>query len=221
MGAHQSAFPMTRPGCLPNSFASRLHSLRCMAPDVRPLLDALQQQVHKLEDDEDNIELLEDLLGVAFVAAQAHMTWVVRQVKDLYASARRKCVTIDPLGGEKEIDFGDKGLANGRFTTTRAIHELANYFKHGDAWPTFDKLDKDQRWTCEVLAEIGALTCGDFGIISSDLRFGARAVLGSMTNINGLATSLDKWRTDLANACEQELKRQGLLTAPKPEAGMQ
>ncbi|MGE0131317.1 MAG: hypothetical protein AB7U82_24820 [Blastocatellales bacterium] len=96
----------------------------------------------QFDDFGDELEQIEDLLGIAFVAAQVYLTTVrtsmVRLSKDL-----RKPPGV--LGDDKAytiFDYvDDEGLVNpiepkSGLRFVRVVNAVANYWKHQDEWPT-------------------------------------------------------------------------------------
>lgn len=116
---------------------------------------------HKPEDlvlDGDAQELEEALLGVAFVACQAGMTFVAARARNLAEYCRTNGVVA--LVGwetkEKIYGLGEEALPGGP-SKIFFLNAVANYFKHRDEWEDTEwaNLSKKNKPTAQSIAQLG------------------------------------------------------------------
>jgi hypothetical protein len=142
---------------------------------------------------EDELAYTEDLLGVAFVAAQAELTAVRTAIQrvlpstsDSYALFRRASATVPST----------------TFTYVQAINHIANYWKHHDEWPVkmvpqgdFEALDWDEKKETRTIREVRAL----------GMARGASDNIQTALNTLGIADAADlsqlrAWISEWSNA---------------------
>ena len=84
---------------------------------------------------DEEVELIESLLGTAFVICQTNITSVVSRIKDLHSFFRkREGRPLGALGCSKEaiLKQGSDGLPGSAYSIVETIDAFANYFKHRD-----------------------------------------------------------------------------------------
>jgi hypothetical protein len=122
---------------------------------------------------EGECEMVEALLGVAFVASQVSISRVVSRVMAIHRTAGKK-IPLTTTGKKKPeiIRIGCQGDGEDQPTEVELIDAFANYFKHRDEWPAnWDKLDNRQAQTKKVIESVGAKQgC------SGNMRTGAEAL---------------------------------------------
>jgi hypothetical protein len=122
---------------------------------------------------EDETQIIESLLGVAFVVCQIQITAVTKAALDCRAAAEREGLPLPPFG-KKEFDVWNFGsTVAGYHSKIEVLWQLANYFKHRDAWSseTWTNPDGLAKYTIPVITAIG-LEQGSNG----NLRTGAEAL---------------------------------------------
>lgn len=92
---------------------------------------------------DDECELVEQLLGMAFVAGQAFMTGVRTRIAKLSDSCKLALGRPLALGGNKGYDTFKVGTlmnVGSGYTKVEIINAVANYWKHQDDWPTGEEV---------------------------------------------------------------------------------
>jgi hypothetical protein len=129
-------------------------------------------------DFEDEWEQIEDLMGMAFVAAQTHLTNVRTSMMQLSKSLqKRRSAPQEFITHPKAFDLFDHDNPiepkSGR-SYVRVVNAAANYWKHHDEWPVkyvsvqwedgdevlvrrwdIDKANNDTQKTMEIVTAIG------------------------------------------------------------------
>lgn len=161
---------------------------------------------------DEECDYIEDLLGIAFVLCQRHITHVVSKAIRLheYMKEQGKVVKcVDPDRKALMQKASQPIFAGSTVTQVQAIDGFANYFKHRDEWPTQDwsALDKRSKPTADIIREVGAQsgTTGNFRKGATTLGNGQFNDLGVFVDI------LIKWQENLAQLHESELKILGLI----------
>jgi len=139
---------------------------------------------------EDEILLLEDFLGVSFVACQAYINRVTSQLASIFDPTGIGALPRDKWA---MLEYGHTGPTNG-FSRIRTLYEFANYYKHEDEW--------DADWTnaaamtAKVISKAGASPHS-----GGNIRRGA-AFLGNpdFSNVLALAHIFTRWRQPLVEA---------------------
>lgn len=185
---------------------------------------------------DDEVEVIEGLLGAVFVVCQTEIERVTRAVELLHKHADRVPapkgpVTLSTTDTDKGsiIAFGSPNVGSSTVTEIQALNAVANYFKHRLAWshdwaatlaaampppappgspkPKVDGKDKQTAKTIQALQAIG-LEQGSTG----NLRTAAES-LGNAgyTDVAKIVDMLRRWRTNVFKAYETELTAAGLL----------
>ena len=89
------------------------------------------------------IAVIEDLLGLAFVAAQAYIAGTI-------SDARKIAKRAPSLTKQGLLRIGSATIADTTTTCMELIDAVANYYKHHDEWSCWDKPGPHQK-TVEVL----------------------------------------------------------------------
>ena len=156
-------------------------------------------------------EIIESLLGVAFLVCQTNITGVVSTVINLQEFFRKNERRTPPGLDKGKSDIlaqGAEFIRGSKYTDVQAINAFANYFKHRDEWlPDWTKLSKQQADTRDVISAFGAKPG-----FSGNLRAGAEA-LGNTeySSVMLFANKLEKWRMNLKNAYQEQLKAEGVI----------
>jgi hypothetical protein len=139
----------------------------------------IEEATRKVEDEyrdaviDDECARVEELLGLAFVAAQTFMTGVRSSI----ATLSKACESdfSHPLAFVSDpkafcvFDTGEPLQAGSTHTTIRAINAITNYWKHQDDWPTREEIKNhrcvavwdsanmrdNEKNTVEIVASIG------------------------------------------------------------------
>ena len=167
----------------------------------------------------DETEIVEYLLGTAFVLCQAYITDVVSTVMSLHKFADSQDISLKTTTNKKQdiLRFRHEG---GSFSPTEVIDGFANYFKHRDEWEfNWQKLpskqqkktngqklpskpNEQQKKTVKIIQSVGA----ESGC-TSNLRQGSIALGNSDFVETGIfLDKLEQWHLDLIDAYHTELK---------------
>lgn len=152
-------------------------------------------------------DLVEDLLGAAFVVCQTQITAVTSRALRLRARCKypsRFTAYDDTKVGVRSL--GESLPAMPGISKVEMIWALANYFKHHEEWPSNDwtKLDKQSRQTADVIQQAG-LTPNSTGNLRA-----AAAHLGNadFIRLEVFGDIVDAWAKKVLASAEQELKAQ-------------
>jgi len=161
---------------------------------------------------DDEVDVVENLLGTAYVFCQTYITKTVSDVKALHCHHNKSNPSsmLKTTADSKEsiVCFGSDRIPPG-YTKVQVIDAFANYFKHGDEWgPDWSKLPKQSEKTAEVMSAAGAAS-GSTG----NLRQGSR-VLGNKDFKNTILFHdiIKSWRTELYVSYKAELQNLGLIS---------
>lgn len=194
-----------------NEIGKAIEKSSSLVDEVENIQELMPEQRHATIDDE--VEIVEYLLGTAFVLCQAYITEVVSRVKGLHKVAESWGTTLSTTSNKKE-DILRFGYAKNSSSPVELIDAFANYFKHRDEWHwDWEKLNVQQKKTAKVIQEAGARSGS-----SGNIRQGSCA-LGNpeFTNTTLFLDRLEQWHIALTDAYHQELS-QRLQDRPKFES---
>jgi hypothetical protein len=178
---------------------------------------------------DDEVEVIEGLLGAAFVVCQTQIERVTHAVELLHRHASKvqppkgpvKLTTTGKNKGDV-LTFGSAMIGASGVTEAQALNAVANYFKHRESWPydwskfiagvgaqgkKADNRDKQTAATMKTLQALG-LQHGSTG----NLRTAAEA-LGNAdyADVDRFTDALRTWQTNVFKAYETELAAAGLM----------
>lgn len=154
--------------------------------------------------------VVEDFLGVAFVAAQTYITAVVSRLIKLHQySLRWNNAKLTTTSGLKEeiMRYGFRPTQKGPYSKVEVMNAFANYYKHRDEWDyEWGSLKGHQQETATIISSAGA-----FQSSTCNLRTGA-AYLGNLVyaNVSAFGKLFSNWRKDLIHDYKTEIRRRGL-----------
>ncbi len=169
---------------------------------------------------DDEVGVIEELLGVAFVACQAFITQIVTHLMRIYKHAEKQGVPLMTMGDISLMTPRQKKVAIMRcgysgeegYSPIEVINAFANYYKHSDEWG-LNGVDWDDptglpAYTIPVIRFAGAEE-GSTG----NLRTGAES-LGNpeYKDLTVFAAYISTWRKNLLDACRAELISERLIT---------
>jgi hypothetical protein len=162
---------------------------------------------------EEETDVVENLLGTAFVVCQTFISTVFSRICVLQSYYKKEHdgnnLSTTSVNKNDIMLFGSLKVMNTDFSEVQVIDAFANYFKHRDGWiGDWNKLSKRKGGiTAQVISAVGA-SRGATG----NLRTGAK-VLGNETysNVIVFANILNKWRQVLHNSYQEELELKQLL----------
>jgi hypothetical protein len=155
---------------------------------------------------DEECDLVEELLGTAFITCQTQITSITSQALNLRQEALNADeIAFSAFDGTKEglRSLGDPLDPPATASRVDMIWALANYFKHRDEWHVdWSKLDRQAKRTAEVVKQVGLRTC-----CTGNLRRGAEA-LGNpnYTELWVFADIIDKWGGVIYAAVKKELE---------------
>ena len=164
---------------------------------------------------DEGCDVIEHLLGAAFVVCQACIGRVVSRVMHAMEKAGKKAkeqgkTLLTPTTKSALMKFGCREVGKCGVSAVQAIDAFANYFKHSSEWRTMDwtKItDKRQRPTIDAITALGA-SSGSTG----NLRTAAE-VLGNSTygEMRIFLAIVDEWRADVQKSLADDLVRVGVI----------
>ena len=161
---------------------------------------------------EDDIEVVENLLGTAFVICQTYISTVISRVRALHRLYEKEhnsvALTTTSTNRPDIMAFGSPRVGNSRLSEVQVIDAFANYFKHQAEWNRdWDKLPQKSALTAQVISAVGA-SRGATG----NLRTGAK-VLGneSYAKVSLFADILRRWLQNIHDGYQKELELKHLI----------
>ncbi len=160
---------------------------------------------------DDEADLVESLVGVAFVTAQTEVTATVSHVKRLheYYCSQFPGRDLKTTSGQKpSILRTATPVICPPYTTVEVLNAFANLFKHADEWdyPWTDGTALQQQ-TIAVVRATGAVPA-----CTGNLRIGAKALnVDWEMSLHDLIAIVRNWRRALATLYQTELGNLGLI----------
>jgi hypothetical protein len=112
------------------------------------------EEAHEQFTVDDALDHIENLLGIAFIAAQTYITGTVADANHLLDSGNR-------LAKEQLAKNYSDELPGTTVTKIELIDAIANYYKHHDEWDTGSATGRNQR-TISTLRGAGIIAEDDF-----------------------------------------------------------
>ena len=178
------------------------NAIRKSANKVESIDELPTELIDQIIDDE--TEIIEYLLGTAFVLCQAYITDVVSTAISLHKIANSKNILLETTTNQKQdiLRFGHEGDS---FSPAEVIDGFANYFKHRDEWGfNWQKLPrKDQKKTVKIIQSAGA----ESGC-TGNLRQGSNALGNPDFVETGIfLDKLEQWHLALIDAYRTEFEK--------------
>lgn len=152
---------------------------------------------------EDECGMVEETLGVAFVACQARLTGIVSAAQRLGESARAASKPVSlPINKRELLALGERHSEATDYSFVALVDGFANYYKHRDEWRTinWEKLDSRQLPTAQVISAVGACA-GSTG----NLRRGAEAIgVVDLQDLSPLARVVERWAEGILRRATRE-----------------
>lgn len=155
---------------------------------------------------DEETDVIENLLGTAFVVCQTYISSVISRVRILHRLYKKEHngaeLTTTSITKPDILAFGSSSVGSSDFSEVQVIDAFANYFKHRAEWVrVWDKLPKKDAYTARIIGAVGA-SRGSTG----NLRTGAK-VLGNevYSNMDVFVGILQRWRQNLYNGYREEL----------------
>lgn len=172
---------------------------------------------------EDEVVVIEELLGVAFVACQAQITYIVSGIQRLHKHAKKlDSKQLTKTDGTKAsiMQYGFARNAEIPYSPIEIIDAFANYYKHSDQW-SVEGVDWDKPQTYGLAKHtipVVKFASAEQGSTGGNLRAGA-SYLGNpeFRDLSVFIAILSGWRKNLVSAYEAELKAEGLIQVAKPK----
>jgi hypothetical protein len=156
---------------------------------------------------DDEVDQIETILGLCFVAGQTAITSVVSGCKRIHLFAGRyfNSTNLSPVGSgnKSELMKRYEMVTAGAFTPVTAIDAFANYFKHCDEWGNWSDLTTLTGKAAETATIVHAL--GARSGSTGNLRTGFEAICGD-TNYADVVR-FGGWIEDWANKLRDDYQR--------------
>ena len=149
--------------------------------------------------------MIENVLGAAFVLAQARLTAVASEAieiaKELGPLAQALPFALPKVSRDSLLAFGAP-MKGHTVTAVTAIDAVANYFKHRDEWSNWTPNKKNQA-TITTISAIGLLPTS-----TGNLRAAAK-VLGwpdaAPADLSWMEGAIDEWATAVLVAIKKAI----------------
>lgn len=145
---------------------------------------------------DDGCELIENLLGAAFIVCQTQITAVLSAGVQLASYCAKKGVKFTAFAATKDAVLATGApVMNGGVTKIQFIDAVANYFKHRDEWSAIDwsSLTGLSKRTADKI-QLGGLSAGSTG----NLRSAAQALGNpSYDEVHVFGNVIDAWAHDI------------------------
>jgi hypothetical protein len=158
---------------------------------------------------EEESDLLEAIIGTAFVVAQTEIEATVKMVERLHERATTDGHILTSTKIERwEILKVDSPLLVTNYTRVEVINAFANYFKHRDAWHwRWSRLKKKQeKETAAVIIAAGANEQS-----SRNLRTALHALGIKATDLKALLNEMFSWKKAIRELYRAQLHSLSLL----------
>jgi hypothetical protein len=207
------------------SILLRLAHFRSRTTTLERVLDQLAEAVHeceksvdraKLSGNEDYIDsvvddecdVVESILGTAFVVSQAEITALIAPIKRIHKRAEADGHILRSSDGTKlNIMTLGSPIVAADYSKIQVIDAFANYLKHRDEWVRpWAKADGNAKRTVEIIRCAGAEEGS-----SGNLRSGLKALGIQSRDLRKLLTEVTVCEKAVANAYENELVSLKLL----------
>lgn len=180
--------------------------IRASMDRINELPDNSDPEWQEIVGDEES-DLVENLLGAAFVVCQTQITAVTSRALRLRKRCEQHFEFAAYTGSANSVWSLGEPLAHlAGVSKVEMILALANYFKHHEEWPSNDwsKLNGKPRKTADTIQQIG-LRPGSSG----NLRIAAE-LLGNAEyrKLDVFGDIVDTWAKKVLASAEQELRAQ-------------
>lgn len=148
-----------------------------------------------IEDNE--AEYVEQLIGVALVAAQTYISETVSRVVNIHNTATKPSFRFPTNGTPHEImTFSNNKVGDPPTHFVLVLNALANYFKHADEWTAWNSLNNLQKQTRDIIQSVGATE-----YCTGNLRRGVAALgVKDLEDLRPIADTCRSWRAALHSA---------------------
>jgi hypothetical protein len=160
---------------------------------------------------DEECDVIEALLGIAFVAAQTEITATIARVKHLHERFQRdfpRSNLTTTTGVNSNILQAANPVIKTPYTAVEILNAFANFFKHGDEWdPEWRHGTPQQLRTIAILRAASAVP-----LSTGNLRTGATALgIDWSLSVRGLIDIVKNWRKNLRRQYEAELAKRGIV----------
>lgn len=154
------------------------------------------------------LEVIESLLGTAFVLYQTYITGVVSIASKFHERAKTAQKTLAaPNGRPAVLTHGQATVAGTAYTLPQAIDAFANFFKHRDEWPAnWAQASGQSAKTIAVISAFGLTSTALGNLVAAATSVG----VSDLEKIEILMPPLKAWRLSVVNAFEVALKAAGV-----------
>jgi hypothetical protein len=159
---------------------------------------------------DDESEVTENLVGVAFVVCQAFSNSIISRIRLLHVCHKQDFnKRLTTTSGEKRdiLAFANPLVGSTKFSHMQAINAAADYFKHHSEWDNSWRLTKRNRETIAIVRALGASPgC------SGNLRTMSKSLGNTSYHGTGMLSEImTRWHARLHHAYSNELKAAGRI----------
>jgi hypothetical protein len=158
---------------------------------------------------DDEADVVEGLVGAAFVVSQTQITGVVSSIKRLVRRASNDGHTLTSCSGTKEgiLQMASPTIGTTAVSRIQVIDAMANFFKHHDEWTVpWSSLAPNQKRTADIVVTVG----GSEGS-TGNLRTGLDALGIDYDRLDDLHDEISTWARTVIDTYERELQSRGLI----------
>jgi hypothetical protein len=160
---------------------------------------------------EEECDVVENLIGAAFVAGQAEITGVISPVMRLHKRAATDGHILTSTDGTKSgiMRLGTPVRPSLPYSHVEVINAFANYFKHHDEWHVrWAALTGLAKQTADTIMALGA-TEGSTGNLRKGIEvLGIAKKYADLVNVSGMVSD---WANAVFTTYESELRRLGSI----------
>jgi hypothetical protein len=161
-------------------------------------------------EDEHDIDVVELLIGSAFVLGQAAITQAISLVKRIHEKAGKP--SRIPEGKAQIMEIGAPVHDPTGFRKITLINAAANYYKHHYEWWDDWSGPPSSKATIDIVVKLGLVPWGHH-----NLEHALRALEIFPRDLSPLGQLIGEWRIQLAKDLETQLVVHRLLLARPPE----
>jgi hypothetical protein len=182
--------------------------------------EATGDEEHLNDVGEQQSDIVEGLLGAAFVVAQAHINGVVASMQRLAEHTLANGHPLTSCSGQRReiLRIEPRPVGASPYTRVEVINAMANFFKHKDEWTVpWSHLKKpEQKNTAKIVLAIGGRESS-----TGNLRIALKALDIDPDRLTDLHAEIFAWGTSVLRAVQLELRTRGLVGGVDYERGLE
>jgi hypothetical protein len=202
-----------------NDMLDRVHAV--VEQEMKTVSTGIKELGRDSESLDDELDLIEDLLGLAFVVAQTSITHFRTRLEMLSQACNESGIPLSFGTGKKELfKLGKPINAALPMTPIEAINAVANYWKHAEKWViaestkdnklvwTWDTgVKKPEKETVDIVTAMGIRPSS-----TGNLRIAAKVIgITDFNNLSPMREKLRNWAASLYETARAEIAQQTML----------